>query len=154
MRKLQIIVTLALVCMMAKADDRVLQVWQADGQVLNISLSEEPKTTYSDGNLVITTTKTTISYPLEQVKKYTYTTVETGISGPEAMKAMFSADGESLMFTDIKPNTTVFLFNVAGQLLRSFNAGKCSNFSVSVSTLPAGVYVVKANGITSKITKR
>lgn len=29
-------------------------------------------TTFSDGNLVITTTSKTVTYPLEQVRKYTY----------------------------------------------------------------------------------
>jgi hypothetical protein len=49
-----------------------LQVWQADGTVVTFSLNEEPVTTYEDGNLVIKTSKETITYPLENVRKYTY----------------------------------------------------------------------------------
>ena len=40
------------------ADGRTLQIWQADGQIVTISLNEEPVTTYSEGNLIITTTST------------------------------------------------------------------------------------------------
>ena len=76
----------------AMADDLVLQVWQADGKVMNINLNEQPVTTYSDGQLIITTTKTTVTFPLEQVVKYTYTDA-TGISSPSAMGSEFSADG-------------------------------------------------------------
>lgn len=149
-----LLLTLIFVSTIAKADEKMLQVWQTDGQIVNISLKEEPVTTYSDGNLVIKTTKTTISYPLEKVKKYTYTTVADGITTPQTMKAAFSKDGETLTFTDVRPNTKILLYNVAGQLLRRINSDKTGKVIVSVSGFPTGVYVVKANGGTYKITKR
>lgn len=136
-----------------KAEDMVLQVWQADGKVMNINLNEQPVTTYSDGKLIITTTKTTVTFPLEQVVKYTYTDA-TGISSPSAMGSKFSADGESITFTGLKPNTLVYVYSVAGQLLTTVTATGHSKTTVSVSRFPVGVYVVKTNGVTFKITKR
>ena len=137
----------------AKADDMVLQVWQADGKVMSINLNEQPVTTYSDGQLIIKTTKTTVTFPLEQVVKYTYTDA-TGISTPSAMGSQFSADGESITFTGLKPNTPVYLYTVAGQLLKTVTSTGQSKTVVSVSRFPVGVYVVKANGVTFKITKQ
>jgi len=137
----------------AMADDLVLQVWQADGKVMNINLNEQPVTTYSDGQLIITTTKTTVTFPLEQVVKYTYTDA-TGISSPEAVGSKMSADGESITFTGLKANTPVYLYTVAGQLVKTVTATGQSKTIVSVSRYPVGVYVVKANGVTFKITKR
>lgn len=137
----------------AMADDLVLQVWQADGKVMNINLNEQPVTTYSDGQLIITTTKTTVTFPLEQVVKYTYTDA-TGISSPEAVGSKMSADGESIIFTGLKANTPVYLYTVAGQLVKTVTATGQSKTTVSVSGFPIGVYVVKANGVTFKITKR
>jgi type II secretory pathway pseudopilin PulG len=55
-----------------KVIEAKLQVWQADGKVVTYALDEEPVTTYVDGNLVIKTSKTTITYPLEDVRKFTY----------------------------------------------------------------------------------
>jgi type II secretory pathway pseudopilin PulG len=55
-----------------KVIEAKLQVWQADGKVFTYALDEEPVTTYADGNLVIKTSKTTITYPLEDVRKFTY----------------------------------------------------------------------------------
>ena len=137
----------------AKADDLVLQVWQADGRVMNINLNEQPVTTYSDGQLIITTTKTTVTFPLEQAEKYTYTDA-TGISSTEAAGRKMSADGESITFTGLKPNTPIYLYSVAGQLVSTVTATGQSKTTVSVSGFPVGVYVVKANGVTFKITKR
>ncbi len=135
------------------ADDLVLQVWQANGKVMNISLNEEPRTTYSDGQLIITTTKTTVTFPLEEVVKYTYADA-SGISSPNAVGSEFSADGETITFTGLKPNTPVYVYSVAGQLLTTVTATSHSKTTVSVSQFPVGVYVVKANGVTYKITKR
>lgn len=138
----------------SKADDMVLRVWQADGKVMNINLSEEPVTTYADGQLIITTTKTTVTFPLEQVVKYTYSDGTDGISSPSAISSEVSADGETITFTGLKPGTAVSLYTVAGQLVSTVTASGPTKTAVSVSQLPVGVYVVKANGVTYKITKR
>ena len=84
MKKILFFLTLTLFCSLAKADDMILQILQSDGQVVNIDLKDEPKTTYENGNLIITTTKTTITYPLEKVKRYTYVSA-LGISSPKVL---------------------------------------------------------------------
>lgn len=152
--RLLLLSVLSLFSSTVKAEDMVLQVWLADGQILSINLSEEPRTTYNDGNLVITTTKTAISYPLEKVKRYTYASASNGISSPNVVKATFSADGETLTFNGLKTGTSIMLYNVAGQLLRKVAPTTEGRAAVSVSQLPTGVYVVKMNDATYKITKR
>ena len=137
----------------ALADDYVLQVWQSDGQVVAINLNEEPRTTYSDGNLIITTTQTTITYPLERVRRYTYVLSSDGINSP-TIRVEFSIDGETLTITGMKQGSTVMLYNTTGQLLRSISTTAQGKVTVSVSQLPTGIYVVKANGATYKITKK
>lgn len=138
----------------AMADDHVLQVWQADGTVMNIKLSDEPKTSYQNGNLVIKTANNTITLPLETVKKYTYATLPTGISTPKAVEASFSSNGETLTLSGLKIGSTVELYNAAGQLLKTITIAQQGSTVVSVSQFPYGVYVVKANGVTYKLLKR
>lgn len=140
--------------MVAKANDRVLKVWQSDGQVLTISLNDEPRTTYQDGNLVITTINNSVTYPLEMVKRYTYVSIPTGIDSPKSVGASFSNDGETLTFTGLKPHTKVLLYNVGGQLLKTLDNGDNSKMVISASNLPYGVYIVKVNGGNYKIMKR
>ena len=138
----------------AHADDRVLKVWQSDGQVLTISLADEPRTTYSDGNLIITSAKSTVTLPLEKVRRYTYESAANGIDEAKPLRATFSKDGETLTLTGLKPHTAIYLYNVAGQLLRTIDSGDKPKVFVTVSQLPYGVYVVKANDVTYKITKQ
>ena len=157
-KKCLMALAMALACQMpASAGGRALQVWQTDGQKVTISLNEEPRTTYSEGNLIITTTKTTITYPLEQVRKYTYILDEPTSEGdgvPDGIKSILSDDGETLIFKGLKPNTEVLLYSASGQLMRKFKPTNSNPVAVSVSQLPTGVYIVKANGVTYKISKR
>ena len=54
------------------ADSQRLVVWQKSGQKVYFDLTEEPETTFEDGNLVIRSSRTTVSYPLTNVLRYTY----------------------------------------------------------------------------------
>lgn len=137
-----------------KAEDRILQVWKADGTVVSFNLDEVPVTTYSDGCLIIKTTMTTVTYPLEQVRKYTYSSVTDALSAPKSESATLSQDGESLTFTGLKPLTPISIYNVSGQLIRTIKARGLGNTTVSVANQPIGIYVVKVNGVTYKIMKK
>lgn len=153
MKKLLILMVMLFVTMMAKADDRVLQVWFADGHMTSFSLDLSPKTTYKDGNLVITMIKNSVTYPLEQVRRFTYGYSSVDINTPK-IDVVFSSDGETLTFTGLRPHTPISLYNVAGMLLKTIDSGNSQKAVVSASHLPVGVYVVKVDGGTYKIMKR
>ena len=153
MKKLLSLLILFVFAHSVMADDMILQIWQSDGNVVNIDLNEQPVTRYADGNLIITTTKTTISYPLEKVAKYTYVSAE-GIESINGMRSKFSQDGETLTFSGLTQGTEIAVYAASGKILRKTKAGPHAKTIVSVSDLPPGVYLVKVNSITYKITKR
>ena len=153
MKKQFSLIILFVFALSVMADDMLLQIWQSDGKVVNIDLNEQPVTTYSDGNLIITTTKTTITYPLEKVVKYTYVSAE-GIESIDAMNTKFSQDGETLTFSGLSQGTEIAVYASSGQMMHKTNAGPQAKTTVSVSDLPPGVYLVKVNSVTYKITKR
>lgn len=154
MKKLIILMTVLFAATLVKADDMMLHVWFSNGSVMSIKLFEGPKTTYKDGNLVITMLKNSVTYPLEKVRRFTYGYSSVGIDTPEKMEAAFSSDGETLTFTGLKPHTQVSLYNVAGVLLQTIDSGNQNKTVISASHLPVGVYVVKVDGGTYKIMKR
>lgn len=94
MKKLILFLLVTVFSMAAYANDAneaVLQVWCADGQTVTFSLDDDPVTSYVDGQLVIKTTKTTVSYPLEEIRKYTYILPKKKLFG--------DADGNGLLET-------------------------------------------------------
>jgi len=152
MKKFLFFLTFVSSCFMAKADDMLLQIWQSDGLLMAINLNEEPKTTYVDGNLVITTTKTTITYPLEKVKKYTYVATDD-VPIIEGMSTKISQDGESITFSGLKEGTEISVYSSAGKIVRKQKSSKEKTTTVSVSDLPSGAYIITVDSITYKITK-
>ena len=153
MKRIYLILSLFVLALPAISEDMILQIWLSDENVVSINLNEQPVTTYSEGNLPITTTKTVITYPLEKVAKYTYVSAE-GIDSLEGMKSQFSQDGETLTFTGLNPGTEIALYSSAGMVMQKVKAENQHKTTVSVSDLPPGVYLVKVNEITYKITKR
>ena len=54
------------------SSDQRLVVLKKDGTKVFYDLVEKPKTTFSDGQLVVTTSQATAYYPLDEIVRYTY----------------------------------------------------------------------------------
>ena len=120
--------------------ETALFVHQKSGGVLEVSFSEKPVVTYSEGYLVITGANGSVSYPLSDMQKFTFGEVDenvTRIVAPES----------------VAPQPT-YIYSIDGKLMRTYQPGENRTTSASVEGLPAGTYVVK-NGKTSyKVLKK
>ena len=113
---------------------KVLQIWLIDGNVVNINLDDQPVTTYADGVLTITTTKTTISYPLEEVSKYTYVSSKS-IESYESMAKPLQG-GETLACSWATKGNENDVQASSGQLMRKAKTKTKSQAMKTVSDLP------------------
>ena len=157
MKRKLLTVLLLLSSIMAMADEPKsrLVVWAKDGTKTYFDLAESPKTTFRDNNLVITSESMTISYPLEQVLRYTYDLASTGIEGIGLEKTvLISQRGDALTLENLKPGTAVTLYTVDGKLVMAHAAGESRSVTISLSDRPSGVYIVKASNVTYKMLKR
>ena len=120
--------------------DTALFVHQKSGAVLEIGFSEKPVVTYEDGNLVITASEASVSYPLSNMQKFTFGEVDdqvTRITAP----------------VNVAPQPTQ-IYSIDGKLMRTYQPDADRTTSTSLEGLPAGTYVIK-NGQTSyKVLKR
>lgn len=120
--------------------DSALFVHQKSGGVVEFAFSERPVVTYNEGNLIISVANASVTYPLEDMQKFTFGEVDddvTRIVAPES----------------VTPQPT-YIYSVDGKLMRTLEPGKDGRTPASVVGLPAGTYIVK-NGKTSyKIQKK
>ena len=157
MKRKILTVLLLLSWLMAMADEPKsrLVVWAKDGTKTYFDLAENPKTTFKDNDLVITSESMTVNYPLEQVLRYTYELVSTGIESISLEKTVrISQRGDALTLENLKPGTAVSLYTVDGKLVMAHAAGDSRSVTISLSDRPSGVYIVKANDVTCKMLKR
>ena len=150
MKKLYLILFLMCCCGYLMAD-QVLQIVKTDGQTHTINLNQEPVATYNDGNLIITTLTTTITYPLETVRKFVYFSGTEGIQNIKGEKFEISRDGKFLTFSGTEKDADAFMFTVSGQLLKRIHIPANTSTCLSLADMPFGVYIIKVDGVTYKI---
>jgi len=133
---------------------QTLVVWQKDGSKVYYSLDEQPKTTFTIDDLVITTNSTTINYPLSKIQRYTYEGGALGISNVSSDGIFISHRGDEIIVTGLPDGKSVTVYGVDGKALLLSHSDGSSCLSLSLSKLPTGVYVVKAETINYKFIKR
>ena len=132
-----------------------LVVWQKSGEKAYFDLDKLPETSFGGGVLTIKSSTATISYQLSNIVRYTYENVTaTGIATlPSAYSVKISERGEAVSFQNLKPGTTVSLYDLGGMLLEQYTADDLGLLTISTHNRPSGVYIVKANNETIKLLK-
>ena len=158
MKKVLLLLLMALVLpMVASADDETqrLVVWHKNGEKTYFELNEMPETTFEGGLLVIRSSKTTVSYQMENILRYTYEGVSTSITDlqPSERAVIIAKDGDGVTFRNLPGGSAVSVYSTNGVLLEQRTAIEGQPLTVSVAQRPAGVYVVKAGKETIKLMK-
>ena len=139
----------------AQIDTQRLVVWQKSGEKVYFDLAELPETTFEDGLLVIRSSKTTVSYQLENILRYTYEGVKsTGIDlQPSERIVSIAKDGDGVTFRNLPDGTSVSVYSANGTLVEQRTATAGQPLSISIAQRSAGVYIVKAGKETIKLMK-
>ena len=156
MKKLLSII-LMLLPLLASAQEpkSFLVVWSKDGTKVAYALTEKPKITFTETDLVITAEGVDVNYPLENMSRFTYeANDDTAIRDLKTDDVSFKLDGESLLFLDLSPNSTVSLNALNGNVIFSKTVQTAGEYAFPLSNLNAGVYLVTVNGLTYKIVKK
>lgn len=136
------------------ADDPVMLIIHlSDGTVQSIKLYTRPQVTFEGDRVVFTSPVATFSYDAQQVLRFTYSGNATSIRNPKS-EASFRKEGEQVIFDASVKASDVQLFTEDGKQLATSLSIANGRSSLSLKTLPAGVYLLKVNGRTSKIMKQ
>ena len=137
----------------AQTTTQRLVVWQKSGEKVYFDISELPETTFEDGQLVITTSKATVYYQLENVLRYTYEGIKSGIDLMAGERSVsISRKADAVTFHNLPQGTVVSLYSANGVLIKQQTA-EGQSLTLSVKNHPSGVYLVKAGKETIKLMK-
>lgn len=136
----------------ASAADEALCLKMKDGTVHSFLLNEKPIITMGDGKLNVATDMTTATYSLYDVREYVFGTASTAINGVST-SADFSRNGDNIVFHGVDAkNVAIYTANGAAVNAAVVNDG--TDTTVSMTSLPGGVYIIKASGISIKVNKK
>ena len=137
-----------------KACAQRLVIWQKDGSKVNYDLNEQPKTTFTKEDLVITTAAATISYPLSKIQRYTYEGGTLSVRDIKADGISIMHDGDLIIVKGLTSGKAVTVYRVDGTQLLLQRSDGSDRMTISLSSFSAGVYIIKADEITYKFLKR
>lgn len=143
-------------CLLAMADEPKTQLvlWAKDGTQVAYALVEKPKITFTETDVVITANSVNVSYPLENMSRFTYENNTATVINLQTDESSFKLDGESLLFPTLKTNSTVSVYSPNGTLVFKKTVRQNGEYAFPLSNLNAGVYMVNVNGLTYKIVKK
>lgn len=151
MRKLY--TTLLLACSLMAGAQNAISIHQKDGKVANFAFSEKPVVTYADNQLVITTTKTSVQYPLYLLQKIDFELTDATAIEQVKPDAKFRFTDGTLYITGGDPGSQVVIYDLRGMTEGQYRIDDAGNAVISLQSLSKGLYIVKTNHFTFKFTK-
>lgn len=130
-------------------------VWANSGETFSYLLSEHPKVTQTATSLVLTTTKTEVEYPKEDVWKFTMQKLSASeIDVVDINNISITQFGNIVYLSNCKANSVVCIYSVCGILYSTQNVTENGTLVIDFNDLNDGVYIISTESITYKIIKR
>ena len=141
-----------------RADDKqnTLIVLTKDNVLHHFVLADKPTVTFEGTQLKVTCEKVSASasFNLADVIRFTYDGKSaTGIDEMTVDPAEISMQDGTLVISQMKANSTVNVYSTDGKLVRQLKPHRSGTYRLNLSELPSGLYIVKADNTTYKITK-
>ena len=135
----------------ASATDDALNLTMKNGTVHSFLLAEKPVITMDNGKLNVATDNATATYNLYDVSQYTF-------GNPTAIKGVGTSDsisrnGDDILFGGVDAKK-VSVCTLDGSCVNAIVSSTANGTIVSLSNLPSGVYIVKADNVAIKINKK
>ena len=118
-------------------------------------LAEKPEVRFEGTNLRVVSAKADATYKLLDILRFTYEKRSvTGVNELRDAKAAVDYEDGELVISGIKAGGAVGIYSLDGKLVRQLTARHAGTYRLSLSALPKGGYIVKADNATYKILKR
>lgn len=132
-----------------------LTVWSKDGTAQVYALEKKPKISFSKTGLVIKAEDMEVAYDMEQLARFTYDNSDiTGVSNLVSGKQEFSVKAGSICFPHLAANSVIAVYALDGTCVLKNTVQSAGAYVLPISALSTGNYLVKVNGVTTKIHKK
>jgi ribosomal protein L2 len=133
-------------------DKATLVLHHADGTTTDVALYLKPRVVFEGDKVRITSTVLDMEYPKSNVLRFSYKGSGTGITAPKN-EADYTRDGDRLVFHGISSADKVAVYTTNGIRVPVRLSAASDGVTLSLSSIPQGVYVLSVNGKTSKFAR-
>ena len=139
-----------------QAEKNYVMVWNKDVQQVAYLLKQHPKVVFSDERIVLITDSIGVEYyPLSNLHKITFEDsipIDMGISIQNDGKIQVA--NEEIVLIGFPADTQVSLNTLDDRYTKNYKTDHTGNLHLSLSGLPTGIFIVKAQKTTIKIIKK
>lgn len=135
--------------------ENAIAIYQKDGQVAKFAFSEKPVVTYSGNDLVLTTSKTSVQYPIYMLQKVAFDVTDEIINDVEEVKreAQFRFEGGMLVISGGDPGSIVYLYDISGKAAGQYVLDSEGCATLPIQHLGQQLYIVRTTRFTFKFRK-
>ncbi|MFW9600771.1 MAG: T9SS type A sorting domain-containing protein [Prevotella sp.] len=150
MRKLLLSLLALFCCIIAKAEDKSLIITFNDNTTQTFVLSTLPQITMANNKMTILAGATTAEYDLYKIKTFIFsgTTSIRNIEDNSEIKT----EGNKIIIEGTNANVRIFSIDGKSTTIKTTNTSNST--VIDISSLNSGVYIIKANDKTVKISKQ
>lgn len=138
-----------------------LVVWTKDGARADFSFVDKPQVTMTDDVFTVTSQKTSVEYTALDIDKFTLELVnETSgqlvdaVASIQTEKPIVRMTPDMLTVSGCKPQLDITVYSLDARLVASARTDANGQAQLSLDGLRRGVYIVKTETTTIKITKK
>lgn len=159
----KILIAFVVLMMMAPmalfSQNNVMIAHLKNGLVAEFLFKYEPVITFTDTDIVLTTTMGSITYPLANLTKFTFSkkdlpTTEVEEIEEDVRKVTFSIDEYTINIDGAKADEAVHVIATDGKVVGAYKTDQDGVLSFSIADLPDGTYIIRSEEITFKILKK
>ena len=150
MRRVLLIFTLMLVSAVAWAEDGVV-VETRGGVTVGYVFSETPVITYEGLDLVVTTSKTTAQYPIDDLARVYFDDVSITAINEVASKQIIRVVNDVVEMTGFAAGTVVNVYDINGRQIVAHQTDANGALTLSLAGCNQGVLIIKAGKSTLKV---
>lgn len=129
--------------------------YQKDGTQVAYAMDDHPHFTFRANNrfVMLQTDRETVAYQMAKLDKFVFSDDPTAVMPVSKAVGNIRNDAGTLLFAGFPKSTTVTVRDISGRELMVNKTDADGSAALSLSSLPAGIYIVSAGQATLKIKK-
>ena len=151
MRSKLLLSLLLLTCMAHATEQNVVAIYPLQGEVALFAFADQPELTYTATDLVLTTTQTSVQYPISNLRKVSFERADMpeGIDEIEVSKQFTFRDGQ-IIIEGGSPNALVNIYTIQGALVSQYRLDSDGNAAIPATGMNGAAYILTTGSITFK----
>ena len=154
-KRLLFLVLLMVASFHVASAQNAIAIYQKGGEVVKFAFSEKPVVSYMGNDLILTTTKTSVRYPVYLLQKIAIDLSDEFVDDVQEVKrdAQFRFEGGNIIISGGDPGSSVYLYDISGVKVGQYRLDSKGSATVPIQSLGNKLYIVKTSRFTFKFRK-